>query len=478
VKDDTSDSGISHLSTRVKFTNLDKVLYPSLGVTKHQVIQYYVKMAPLMLDFLADRAITMYRFPDGINKEGFYEKDAPKGKPFWVKTFRRYSETANRDIEYVVCNDVTTLTWLANLATLEINIPMSRIDSYEKPDLILFDIDPEPPADFEDAIHVALILKEKLDLLGLKSYVKTSGKKGLHVVLPIIPEYAFRQTRVFVHQMGKFLARESELVVSEFSQSRVLGKVFIDYTQNTHFKTMVCPYSLRAEEHATVSTPLEWQEIEEGVKPQELNIFSVLTREANPWAGFFQHKQTLDFERTLERGKTSIRQQGEGFSQHVETMRDVSTALREYTEKRDLTKTGEPPGGVVTDMENTFVVHEHHARRLHYDLRLSREGVLKSWAVPKGIPEEPGVRRLAVQTEDHPLEYSEFEGTIPKGQYGAGIVKVWDRGSYELKVWTEDKIEFLLKGRRLYGIYALVRLKKSTSTPQKQNEWLLIKVKQ
>jgi bifunctional non-homologous end joining protein LigD len=463
-KESVKKANMSADLNRVKLTNLGKILYPSLGVTKKQVIDYYVKIAPLMLDFLQDRAITMYRFPNGVEKEGFYEKDAPKGKPYWVKTFRRYSETAKRDVEYVVCNDETTLAWLANLATLEINISLSKIDAYEKPDLVLFDIDPEPPADIEDAVHVALLLKEKLDFLGLESYVKTSGKKGLHVILPMFPTYMFGQVRAFVHQMGKLLAKESELVVSEFSQSRVPGTVFIDYTQNTHFKTIICPYGLRAIEHATVSTPLEWKEVEEGIDAQAFNIFSVQKREAHPWKNMFKHRQTLDFYSISEKKEGSLR---------------TGAALEEYSQKRDLTASGEPSGIVARDfLESIFVVQEHRARRLHYDFRLAREGVLKSWAVPKGFPEEPGMRRLAVQTEDHPLEYSQFEGTIPKGQYGAGIVRIWDKGLYELKMWTEDKIEFFLKGKILHGKYVLIETERRTPEPQKAKEWLLIKLKE
>lgn len=449
---------------KVKFTNLEKVLYPSVGVTKKQVVEYYLKMAPFMLDFLQDRAITMYRFPDGVDKEGFYEKDAPKGKPFWVKTARRYSETAKRDIEYVVCNDLATLAWLANLATLEINLPLARTYSFENPDLVLFDIDPEPPAGIEDAIHVALLLREKLDLLGLKSYVKTTGKKGLHVVCPVFSDHTFRQTRAFTHEMGKLLTKEFTLVVSEFSQGRVPGTVFVDYAQNTRFKTMICPYSLRANEQATVSTPLEWREVEEGIRPEEFTIFNVIKRETHPWEDLFQHKRSLDFDRILQRERS-------------ETPKNVNTALEEYVKKRDLGKTGEPLVSSAESDSPIFVVQEHAARRLHYDFRLGREGVLKSWAVPKGIPEKPGTRRLAVQTEDHPVEYGGFEGTIPKGHYGAGTVRVWDRGSYGLKTWTDDKIEFFLKGERLKGMYVLVRLKKQqTGKPQNGKDWLLIKL--
>ena len=448
---------------KVKFTNLEKILYPSLGVSKYQVIAYYIQSAPRILDFLADRAVTMYRFPNGIDEEGFYEKNVPEGKPFWVRTFSKFSETAMHDIEYVVCNDVETLAWLANLAALEIHIPLSKTNSHEKPDLVLFDVDPEPPADFDDAVVATLLLREKLNLLGLEPYVKTSGKKGLHVVLPIEPKYTFRETRAFAHQMGRFLAKESDMVVSEIRQSKVPGTVFVDYMQNIHFKTMICPYGLRAEENATVSTPLDWREVKKGLKPEELNILTVPKRTTNPWNGLFAHKQSLDFEDILAKERKSVSER--------------SSALKGYIQKRDFTKTGEPSRSSIREGGNTFVVQEHHARRLHYDFRLAREGVLKSWAVPKGIPETPRTRRLAIETEDHPLEYSEFEGTIPKGQYGAGAVRIWDKGSYELKIWTEDKIEFFLKGKRLNGMYVLVKLKKLGPKSRKQKEWLLMKMK-
>lgn len=464
-------------SPRVKFTNLRKVLYGRLGITKHLVIEYYMKIAPMILVFLADRAITMQRFPDGINKEGFYEKNAPKGKPFWVRTFKRFSEAADREIEYVVCNDAETLAWLANLAALEISIPLSRVDSFEKPDLVFFDIDPEPPAGFREAIDVALILREKLELLGLNSYVKTSGKKGLHVVLPVVQKYTFRETRAFVHQMGKILAKESSLIVSEFRQSKVPGTVFVDFMQNIRLKTMICPYSLRATEHATVSTPLEWREVRRGLNPNNFTILSVPERGADPWKGIFRNEQTLDFQDILMGKKANIDEPSLGDARELEARANEPQALEEYVEKRDFTKTGEPRGGSIEEEASVFVVQKHHARRLHYDFRLAREGVLKSWAVPKGVPERLGTKRLAIQTEDHPLEYSSFEGTIPEGQYGAGTVEIWDSGSYELKIWTEDKIEFYLKGSRLMGKYVLIRLKKSDAKPRGQSEWLLMKMK-
>jgi bifunctional non-homologous end joining protein LigD len=280
--------------TKVSFTNLEKILYPVPDIKKSRVLEYYIKVAPRMLKYLKGRPIVMNRFPDGIDVEGFYEKDAPIGTPPWVETFVKYSETAEKEITYILCNDLDTLLWMANLAAIEINITLSEAATYEKPDLVLFDIDPEPPADFDDAVEVALLLKEKLDLLDFRSYVKTSGKKGLHIVIPISGNYAFKQTREFVHLFGKHLARESEIVVSEFSQGRDPGTVFIDYMQNVEGKTMIAPYSLRANEHAPVSTPLFWDEVRKGLRPQEFNIFTVLERKKDPWEGLMENRQKLE----------------------------------------------------------------------------------------------------------------------------------------------------------------------------------------
>lgn len=279
--------------TKVEFTNLDKILYPEAKVTKAQVIQYYIRMAPEMLDILKNRPIVLTRFPNGVDKEGFYEKDMPLGTPSWVKTFKKYSETARREISYVVCNDLDTLVWLANLATLEIHTTLSQIDAFEKPDLVVFDLDPEPPATTDEVVGVALMLKEKLDSLGLKSYVKTSGKKGLHVLVPIVREYTFAQTRDYVHQIGRYLARDSAIVVSEFSKSKKPGTVYVDYIQNSHGRTMVCPYSLRATSKPTVSMPLDWSEVKKGLKPEEFTLFSVAKSKGSPWKGMLEDRQRL-----------------------------------------------------------------------------------------------------------------------------------------------------------------------------------------
>ena len=280
--------------TKVNFSNLDKVIFPKLKITKAQVIEYYIKVAPRLLEVVADRAIVLTRYPDGVDAQGFYAKDMPKGTPSWVRTKTFYSDSAERNVNYIIVNDLDTLIWLANLAAIEIHMPLSRVDAREKPDFVLFDIDPEPPAGFDDAIAVALLLKEKLDQLGLQPYIKTSGKKGFHIVIPIVREYTYGRTREFAHVIGQFLARESEIVVSEFSETKTPNKVFMDYTQNSHGKTMVIPYGLRATPDATASTPLEWKEVNKGLKPESLNLFSVVKREKDPWKGILENRQKLE----------------------------------------------------------------------------------------------------------------------------------------------------------------------------------------
>ena len=285
---------MSEKLTKVSFSNLDKILFPNVKVTKAQFIKYYIKVAPKMLPFLADRPLVLTRYPNGVDKDGFYAKDAPEGMPEWVKTIRLYSETAKRNVHYILCNDLDTLIWVANLAAVEIHIPLSRVDAREKPDFVFFDVDPEPPATFDDAAAVALNLREKLKALGLKSYVKTSGKKGLHVLIPIQREYTFRETRDFVHTVGKYLAKELDIVVSEFKDTKKPGKVFLDYTQNSHGRTMVCPYSLRVTPDAMVSTPVSWNDLEKKIKPSEFNIQSVPGLRKDPWKDVFKRPQKLE----------------------------------------------------------------------------------------------------------------------------------------------------------------------------------------
>lgn len=279
--------------TRVHLTRLDKVLYPAARVTKGDVLMYYTRMAPFLLPFLRNRPLTMHRFPNGVGGEAFFEKDAPAGTPDYVDIFTRFSKTAERDVHFILCNNLDTLIWIANLASLEIHITLSTAGSFESPDLLLFDLDPEPPLLFDDVIDLAYVVREQLEEAGLRSYIKTSGKKGVHILVPLNPGYSFREGREFVHGIGKEIARSTPHVVSEFTQSQDPGTIFIDYLQNAHGKTMVSPYSLRATPDATVSAPLRWEELRHGVRPEDFNIKTMLSRHEDPWSGILETRQRI-----------------------------------------------------------------------------------------------------------------------------------------------------------------------------------------
>ncbi|HTY15537.1 MAG TPA: non-homologous end-joining DNA ligase [Methanoregulaceae archaeon] len=279
--------------TRVRFTNLDKILYPGIGVTKKEVIGYYIRTAPEMLPFLHDRPVTMHRFPEGLTGEDFYEKDAPAGTPDFVDIFKIHSDTSERDVHFVLCNNLDTLLWLANLASIELHATLSTSNSYESPDLMLFDIDPEPPLTFDDVIDVAHLVREILVEQGLQPYLKTSGKKGLHIAVPLTGGYGFAEIRDYAHTVGKAIARESDRVVSEFPHSRDPGTIFIDYLQNAKGKTMAAPYSLRATPGASVSAPLSWTELKHGIRPEDFNIRTMISRKEKPWEGILNDRQKI-----------------------------------------------------------------------------------------------------------------------------------------------------------------------------------------
>ena len=281
-----------HGLTKVKFSNLDKLLYPELRLSKADIIEYYIKTAPRMLPFLKDRTLVRTRYPDGVRGDGFYEKDKPGGAPDWVKTFTKYSSSVDKDTDYVVCNDLDTLIWLANLASVELHIPLSKINAVTEPDLLLFDVDPEPPAGLNESVQAALILHEYLETLGLTAFVKTSGKKGLHIVVPLIPGISFKETSSFVHAVAIELTRKHDFIVSERSQTNIPGTILLDYPQNRERGTMIAPYSLRATREATVSTPLEWGELP-NLRPYDWNIFNVNERKHDPWSRLFDERFKL-----------------------------------------------------------------------------------------------------------------------------------------------------------------------------------------
>jgi bifunctional non-homologous end joining protein LigD len=279
--------------TRAAITHPDRVLYPAAGLTKLDVVEYYLDVAPFLLPYLCDRPLTLHRFPGGVGTDGFYEKDAPAGTPGFVETFTHWAEAPGRDVEFVLCNNPDTLAWLANIAALELHATLSRAGSYDAPDLLFVDIDPEPPFPFDDAIELAFVVRDRLGDRGLSSFVKTSGKKGIHVVAPLAPGPSFDQVRELAHDVGRDVARDVPRVVSELPRSREKGTVFVDYLQNAPGKTMVAPYSLRATPGATVSAPLEWEDLREGVRPGDFAPGTVRSRRADPWRNLFGDRREI-----------------------------------------------------------------------------------------------------------------------------------------------------------------------------------------
>jgi bifunctional non-homologous end joining protein LigD len=244
----------------LSLSNLDKVLYPIPGFTKGQVIDYYTRIAPVLLPHLRDRPLTLKRYPNGVDGGHFYEKNCPSHAPEWVRR-----ERVDK-IDYVVCDDLPTLVWLANLADLELHPSLSLADGIDRPTVMAFDLDPGPPAGLRECCEVALLLREALERLGLRSFAKTSGSKGIQVYVPLNVEGVDYDhgTKALSQALARHLEAEHPgLIVSQQRKELRRGKVLIDWSQNDEHKTTVCVYSLRARERPTVSTPLRWSELEQ-----------------------------------------------------------------------------------------------------------------------------------------------------------------------------------------------------------------------
>ena len=243
--------------------NLEKNLYPAYGFTKAQILEYYRRIAPFILPHLQDRALTLKRYPDGVDQDYFFEKRCPVHRPAWVQTAQIRLEDKE---QMTVClvNNLETLIWVENLASLELHVPLARVNSPETPDAMVFDLDPGEPANILDCARVAFILRDLFEHLGLASYVKTSGQKGLHVLVPLNrKETTFADTKRFAKAVAEIMQKNyPDLVTAKMAKEYRQGRVFINWEQNDPKKTMICVYSLRAREKPTVSFPLAWQELE------------------------------------------------------------------------------------------------------------------------------------------------------------------------------------------------------------------------
>jgi bifunctional non-homologous end joining protein LigD len=267
------DSTIEVQGKQLKLSNLEKVLYPATGFTKQQVIDYYVRIAPAMVPHLAGRPLTRKRYPNGVDEEFFYEKNAPQHRPDWVKTAPIWSERNRRTIHYILADDLATLVWLANLAAIELHPSLSLAKDITCPTMMVFDLDPGAPANIVQCCQVGLWLREIFDHFGLQSFPKTSGSKGLQIYVPLNTPTNYELTKTFSHALAQLLEHEHpDLVVSDMKKQVRTGKVLVDWSQNDEHKTTVAVYSLRAREHPTVSTPVTWEEVERAFKKRDADL--------------------------------------------------------------------------------------------------------------------------------------------------------------------------------------------------------------
>lgn len=446
---------------RLRVTNLDKVVYPETGTTKGEILAYVSRVAPVMLPHVRGRPVTRKRWVDGVGTadapaESFFTKQLEQGAPDWVR--RMPIEHSDGPKEYPLADDAATLVWFAQIAALELHVPQWRFTHSGGrgwPDRLVLDLDPGLGVGLAECAEVARIARGILSGMGLEPMPVTSGSKGIHLYarLPTADDGTGLQSSDEVSAVAKELARlieadHPDLATRTMAKSARGGKVFIDWSQNSASKTTIAPYSLRGRARPWVAAPRTWEELDDPALRQ------------------------LEFDEVLERVDAGI--------DPLAALAPPSTALTSYLAKRDAAKTPEPmPTTAVAGAPGAprFVIQEHHASRLHYDLRIERDGVLISWAVPKGVPETPDRNHLAVMTEPHPLEYLTFEGEIPRGEYGAGSMTVWDTGTVALEKWRDDEVIGTFTGQaggRLGSArLALIR----TEGEGEKSQWLLHRMK-
>ncbi len=261
---------VSFDSKRVKLTHLSKVLYPETGFTKAEVLDYYARIGSIVLPYLENRPLTLKRYPNGVDQEHFYEKQCPSFHPKWIQTTKVQGE--EKVINFCMANDLASLIWVANLASLELHTSLSLCEDIMRPTMIVFDLDPGPPATLLNCIEIGLELRKILQDLGLQSFPKTSGGKGLHLYIPLNTPVTYDETKPFAHAIAELMEkRRRGMVTSNMRKDLRSGKVFVDWSQNDDHKTTVCAYSLRARVRPTVSAPVEWKECERALKKQDIS---------------------------------------------------------------------------------------------------------------------------------------------------------------------------------------------------------------
>ncbi len=464
---------------RLKLTSLDKVLYPSDGTTKADVLDYYARIAPVLIPHAANRPATRKRWVNGVGTaehpgEMFFQKNLDeRSTPPWVP--RREIQHSDHVNTYPLVNDLATLMWLGQTAALEIHVPQwqfGRTGVRKNPDRLVLDLDPGPGAGLAECAEVARFARTILTGMGLDPMPVTSGSKGIHLYAPLDGQQTSDEVSDVAHELARALeADHPDLIVSDMKKTLREGKVLVDWSQNNGSKTTITPYSLRGREHPTVAAPRSWRELA-SKDLRQLDYREVLKRVAAK--GDLLAGLTAGHLASLE--PTPQRMAGfiaKNPAPAPETG-GPDDRLAKYRSMRDGGKTPEPVPAEAppTSEGNSFVIQEHHASRLHWDFRLEHDGVLVSWALPKGVPTDIAHNHLAVQTEDHPLAYGAFEGEIPAGQYGAGTVTIWDRGTYELEKWRDGREVIATLHGETHGShrYALIR---TGGRDGDENVWLI-----
>jgi bifunctional non-homologous end joining protein LigD len=436
---------------KLEISNLDKVLFPEDGIVKAEVIAYYLKIAPTILNHIKGRALTMIRFPDGIHGESFYQKNRPEWAPDWIE----FETMGSVEKDYIIASEPALLVWLANLAGLELHQLHSRSPDFDKPDYMVFDLDPPEGYTFSKLLPIAADLKQHVETYGYTTFVKTTGGKGIHICCPLSAKQNFSEVFEAAQDIARpFVDRFPSETTLHIKKDARKGRILVDIYRIRSGQSIVSPYSLRGRIGAPVSMPLTWDEFGDVNQPVQFNIHTAIDKvlqDGDAWEGMGAYAVELHTHR-----KTQV---GKAIDLPPSRKHKTPEQLETYKQKRDFEKTPEPAAELLPGGNNNFVVHRHHASHLHYDLRLEQDGVLKSWAVPKGLPPRPGVKRLAVQTEDHPMEYLKFDGKIPKGQYGAGEMWIYALGKYQITKEKKDGFYFRLNSKEMTGEYRMHKTK-------------------
>ncbi len=461
---------------RLKLTNLGKVLYPETGTTKADVLDYYARVSDALIRHAANRPATRKRWVHGVGTdeepgEMFFQKNLDeRSTPQWV--LRREIQHSDHVNTYPLVNDLATLTWLGQIAALEIHVPQwqfGRTGVRKNPDRMVLDLDPGPGAGLQECAEVARLARVILTGMGLDPMPVTSGSKGIHLYAPLDGKQTSDEVSEVAHELARALeADHPDLVVSDMKKALRDGKVLVDWSQNNGSKTTITPYSLRGRSHPMVAAPRTWRELA-SKDLAHLDYREVITRVEKK--GDILENLTAGHLASLE----PTPQRMAGFIAATPTPGGPDDRLATYRSMRDGSKTPEPVpvDAPATSQGNSFVIQEHKARRLHYDFRLEHDGVLVSWAIPKGVPTDLSSNHLAVQTEDHPLAYGAFEGTIPAGQYGAGEVTIWDRGTYELEKWRDGKEVIATLHGQKHGSHRYALIHTGGRDGDSENNWLI-----